>query len=174
MIHDVQFDDFGFQQASVHFAQPSGGCEQAKAISLASFSPSKMRGTGGVARCLRFNTASMPPCANCCRTRDAHDRTTPRSRRRTAKNRRLMLVNVGGRRPIPHTASSSLSTAGRSLRLCTGFLRLVRGRLKRCHDRRNPNFAIELGEEIARSTRSGCGLRNVLFGYHFFCPFLNA
>src|ERR1700738_1115217 len=59
---------------SVHFVRPSGGCEQAKAMSRASFSPSKMRGTGGVARCLRFNTASMPPCANCCRTRDAHDR----------------------------------------------------------------------------------------------------
>src|SRR5450631_1331272 len=30
---------------SVHFARPSGGCEQAKAMSRASFSPSKMRGT---------------------------------------------------------------------------------------------------------------------------------
>src|SRR6202011_4706034 len=54
---------------SVHFVRPSGGCEQAKAMSRASFSPSKMRGTGGVARCLRFNTASTPPSANCCRTR---------------------------------------------------------------------------------------------------------
>ena len=69
MIHDVQFDDFAFQQAQRPFARPSGGCEQAKAMSLASFSPSKIRGTGGVARCLRFNTASRPPCANCCRTR---------------------------------------------------------------------------------------------------------
>jgi hypothetical protein len=40
-------------------SRPSGGCEQAKAISRASFSPSKMRGMGGVARCLRFNTASI-------------------------------------------------------------------------------------------------------------------
>src|SRR6478672_3927726 len=31
---------------SVDFAGPSGGCEQAKAMSRASFSPSKMRGTG--------------------------------------------------------------------------------------------------------------------------------
>jgi hypothetical protein len=61
--------------------------------------------------------------------------------------------------------------SGKVLAVVHGLLRLVRGRLKRCHDRRNPNFAIELGEEIARSTRSGCGLRNVLFGYHFFCPF---
>src|SRR5437867_3966582 len=28
---------------SVHFARPSGGCEQPKAMSLASFSPSKIR-----------------------------------------------------------------------------------------------------------------------------------
>jgi hypothetical protein len=64
--------------------------------------------------------------------------------------------------------------SGKVLAVVHGLLRLARGCLKRCHDRRNPNFAIELGEEIARSTRSGCGLRNVLFGYHFFCPFLNA
>ena len=70
MIHDVQFDDFAFQQAQRPFRAAFGRCrEQAKAMSRASFSPSKMRGTGGVARCLRFNTASMPPCANCCRTR---------------------------------------------------------------------------------------------------------
>jgi len=43
---------------SVQRACPSGGLEQAKAISLASFSPSKMRGTAGVARCLRLKTAS--------------------------------------------------------------------------------------------------------------------
>src|ERR1700745_3724124 len=54
---------------SVHFAWPSGGFEQAKAMSLASFSPSKMRGTGGVARRLRLNTAVTPPSTHCLRTR---------------------------------------------------------------------------------------------------------
>src|SRR6516165_8150000 len=43
---------------SVQRARPFGGLEHAKAISLASFSPSKMRGTAGVARCLRLKTAS--------------------------------------------------------------------------------------------------------------------
>jgi proton-dependent oligopeptide transporter, POT family len=38
--------------------------------------------------------------------------------------------------------------------------------LKRCHDCRNPDFSIKLGLKIARSTRSGSGLRNALFGYH--------
>jgi hypothetical protein len=39
----------------VQRARPLGGLEQAKAISLASFSPSKIRATAGVARCLRFS-----------------------------------------------------------------------------------------------------------------------
>src|SRR5438477_6253990 len=43
---------------SVQRARPFGGLEQAKAISLASFSPSKMRCTAGIARGLRLNTAS--------------------------------------------------------------------------------------------------------------------
>ena len=41
-------------------AHPLGGWEQASAIYLASFSPSKMRGTAGVARCLRLKTAANP------------------------------------------------------------------------------------------------------------------
>ena len=45
---------------SVQRARPFGGLEQATAISLASFSPSKMRATAGVARCLRLNTISNP------------------------------------------------------------------------------------------------------------------
>src|SRR6476619_3405855 len=45
---------------SVQRARPLGGLEQASAISLASFSPSKIRATAGVARCLRLNTASKP------------------------------------------------------------------------------------------------------------------
>src|SRR6266481_3429514 len=39
-------------------ARPLGGLEHAKAISLASFSPSKIRGTAGTARCLRLSTAT--------------------------------------------------------------------------------------------------------------------
>ena len=35
----------------VQRARPLGGLEDVKAISLASFSPSKIRGTAGVARC---------------------------------------------------------------------------------------------------------------------------
>src|SRR5438034_5386484 len=44
----------------VQRARPLGGLEQAKAISLASFSPSKIRATAGIARGLRLNTASKP------------------------------------------------------------------------------------------------------------------
>ncbi len=36
---------------------------------LASFSPSKIRATAGVARCLRLNTASKPSSTSCVRTR---------------------------------------------------------------------------------------------------------
>jgi hypothetical protein len=42
----------------VQRARPLGGLEQAKAISLASFSPSKIREIAGIARSLRLNTAS--------------------------------------------------------------------------------------------------------------------
>src|SRR5437588_11258242 len=52
----------------VQRARPLGGFEQARAISLASFSPSKIRATAGVARCLRLNTASKPS-SSCFRTR---------------------------------------------------------------------------------------------------------
>ena len=54
---------------NVQRARPFGGLEQARAISLASFSPSKMRGTAGVARCLRLKTASNPSSTSCLRTR---------------------------------------------------------------------------------------------------------
>src|SRR5258705_10876550 len=40
----------------VQRARPLGGLEQAKAISLASFSPSKIRATAGIARGLRLNS----------------------------------------------------------------------------------------------------------------------
>src|SRR4029079_10863911 len=53
----------------VQRTRPFGGLEQASAISLASFSPSKMRATAGVARCLRLNTASNPSSSSCLRTR---------------------------------------------------------------------------------------------------------
>src|SRR5450432_4684602 len=53
----------------VQRARPLGGLEQARAISLASFSPSKIRATAGVTRCLRLNTASKPSSASCLRTR---------------------------------------------------------------------------------------------------------
>src|SRR5246127_671644 len=54
---------------SDHPACPGGGGEQAKAINFASFSPSNIGGTGGVARCLRVNTASTPCFTYCRRTR---------------------------------------------------------------------------------------------------------
>src|SRR5262249_15755554 len=54
---------------NVQRARPFGGLEQAKAISLASFSPSKMRATAGLPRCLRLRTASNPSSTNCLRTR---------------------------------------------------------------------------------------------------------
>src|SRR6516164_8886180 len=53
---------------NVQRPQPFGGLEQAKAINLASFSPSNMRGTAGIARCLRLKTASKPSSTSCLRT----------------------------------------------------------------------------------------------------------
>src|SRR5205809_7404280 len=53
----------------VQRARPLGGLEQAKAISLASFSPSKIRPMAGIARGLRLNTASKPSSTSCLRTR---------------------------------------------------------------------------------------------------------
>ena len=49
----------------VQRARPLGGLEQAKAISLASLSPSKIRATAGVARCLRLNHAAKPSSPRC-------------------------------------------------------------------------------------------------------------
>jgi hypothetical protein len=46
-----------------------GGLEQARTISLTSFSPSKIRANAGVTRCLRLNTASKPSSTSCFRTR---------------------------------------------------------------------------------------------------------
>jgi regulatory helix-turn-helix LysR family protein len=54
---------------NVQRARPLGGSEQAKAISLASFSPSKILGTAGAARGLRLNTGSKPSSTSCLRTR---------------------------------------------------------------------------------------------------------
>ena len=46
---------------NVQRARPLGGLEHARAISLASFSPSKIAATGGVMRGLRLTTASIKP-----------------------------------------------------------------------------------------------------------------
>src|ERR1700730_10115853 len=54
---------------NVQRARPLGGSEQARAISLASFSPSKIRETLGVARGLRLSTAATPSSTSCLRTR---------------------------------------------------------------------------------------------------------
>src|SRR6266853_4896038 len=51
---------FSSNNRRVQRARPLGGLEHVKAINLASFSPSKIRCTAGVARCLRLNTASKP------------------------------------------------------------------------------------------------------------------
>lgn len=53
----------------VQRARPFGGLEHASAISRASFSPSKIRGTEGRARCLRLRTASKPSSTSCWRVR---------------------------------------------------------------------------------------------------------
>src|SRR6202171_6880783 len=50
---------------NVQRARPLGGSEQAKAISLASLSPSKILGTAGVARGLRLNTGSKTSFPRC-------------------------------------------------------------------------------------------------------------
>src|SRR5208283_2075696 len=54
---------------NVQRARPLGGSEQARAISSASFSPSKSLGTAGAARGLRLNAASRPSSTSCLRTR---------------------------------------------------------------------------------------------------------
>ncbi len=53
---------FSSSNRKVQRANPGGGSEQAKAISLASLSPSKIRATGGVSRRLRLSTASEAYC----------------------------------------------------------------------------------------------------------------
>jgi hypothetical protein len=60
---------FSSNRRKVHRARPTGGCEQAKAINLASFSPSKIGATAGAERCLRLSTASKPSSTNCLRAR---------------------------------------------------------------------------------------------------------
>lgn len=54
---------------SVHRARPFGGAEQARAISLASAAPSKMRGLAEAGECLRVSTASKPSSTSCWRVR---------------------------------------------------------------------------------------------------------
>jgi hypothetical protein len=60
---------FSSSNLRVQRTRPGGGSEQAKAIKRASFSPSKILGTAGVARCLRLKTASKPSSTSCLRTR---------------------------------------------------------------------------------------------------------
>src|ERR1019366_2557233 len=72
-IDNVEFHDLGLQQPQGPARTPLGGLEHARAISLASFSPSKIRATAGVARCLRLNTASKPSSTSCLRTRSTMD-----------------------------------------------------------------------------------------------------
>ena len=52
---------------NVHRACPLGGSEQARAISLASLAPSKIRGLADEGECLRVRTASNPSSTSCCR-----------------------------------------------------------------------------------------------------------
>src|SRR3984893_17633429 len=68
-IDNLQFHDLFLQQPQGPARASLGGLEQASAINLASFSPSKIRATAGVARCLRLNTASKPSSTSCFRTR---------------------------------------------------------------------------------------------------------
>jgi hypothetical protein len=55
---------------SVHRDRPLGGGEQAKAISLASAAPSKMRFRAEFGECLRVRTASKPSSTNRWRVRE--------------------------------------------------------------------------------------------------------
>src|SRR5665648_155263 len=55
---------------SVQRARPSGGAEQASAVSRACFSPSKIGCIAVVSRCLRLSTASRPSSTSCWRTRE--------------------------------------------------------------------------------------------------------
>src|SRR5277367_812257 len=59
---------FSSNSRKLQRAKPSGGREHARAISLASFSPSKIRATGGISRTLRLSTASNPSSTSCFRT----------------------------------------------------------------------------------------------------------
>ena len=60
---------FFSSKRKVQRAHPAGGSEQANAISLASFSPSKIGSTEGRDGFLRFRTASNPSSASCWRVR---------------------------------------------------------------------------------------------------------
>src|SRR5208282_5445239 len=55
---------FSSNSRKLQRAKPSGGWEHASAISLASFSPSKIRATGGLSRTLRLSTASETSAFN--------------------------------------------------------------------------------------------------------------
>ena len=53
----------------VHLTRPSGGLEQAKAISLASAAPSKIRFLAEFGECFGTRTEAKPSYTNCCRVR---------------------------------------------------------------------------------------------------------
>src|SRR5271163_2221870 len=53
----------------VQRTRPFGGSEQARAISLASLAPSKMRCLAEAGECLRVRTDSTPSSTSCCRVR---------------------------------------------------------------------------------------------------------
>src|ERR1700689_4351570 len=63
----------------VHFARPLGGSEQARAISLASEAPSKMRRLAEFGDCLRRKPASKPSSTRSWRVRDTVDRLVSRA-----------------------------------------------------------------------------------------------
>jgi len=55
---------FSSSSRNVQRTRPLGGSEQARAMSFASFTPSKIFGNAGVTRCLRLRTASKPSSTN--------------------------------------------------------------------------------------------------------------
>jgi hypothetical protein len=95
----------------VQRARPFGGFEQARAISLASFSPSKIRATAGIARCLRLNTASKPSSTSCLRTRWTMDAVVSRA-----------FVIWLSLHPSPPSATSALSNIRALSSRCAGLL----------------------------------------------------
>ncbi len=68
-LDDLQFHHLVGQQTDAPARVPAGGSEQARAISRAWASPSKIGAIGGVARFLRLSTAVSPSSTNWRRTR---------------------------------------------------------------------------------------------------------